>query len=301
MSETIGVSVCVFTYNYEKYLSQALDSVISQKTNFPIEIIIGDDCSKDGTQKIAAEYYKKHPDLFVLSFNEKNIGGTRNWVNSMKKCRGKYIALLDGDDYFTDDLKLQKQYDLLESNDKYVLCFHSVEERYDDAPEKNKIIEFEKEAYSLADFMQKGWFIRTGSTFFKNNIIPFEPPEWVYDYPYRYDTILHVFLCMHGDAFNIKEVMSVWRKHSKGMSLALMKNRILDFQQQISLANKLDEYTGFKYSKETGSFIAMAYTELFLMISKARAWFSYFGPFLKTLFRMNYFMLIKRVKGFLWK
>jgi glycosyltransferase involved in cell wall biosynthesis len=105
--DSIGVSVCLFTFNYDKFLAQALDSVLAQQTGFAVEIVIGDDCSTDNTRAVARGYAERHPGKFILSFNETNIGGTRNWISTMNKCRGKYIALLDGVDYFTDPLKLQ--------------------------------------------------------------------------------------------------------------------------------------------------------------------------------------------------
>lgn len=259
-----GVSVCIFTFNYEKYLEQAIESVLAQKTTFPVEIVIGDDFSTDRTREIARQYAEKYPGKVVLSLNEKNIGGTLNWLRTMNKCSGKYIALLDGDDYFTDVYKLQKQYDALEGSKDYVLCFHGVEEKYDDISGQDRTVVFDKEVYTLEDFLERGWFIRTGSTFFKNGIAPSEPPQWVYDYPYRYDTILHVFLCMHGRAIFLKDVMSVWRKHSKGMSKAMSANKIRNVETEVALARQLDEYSGRIHTKRVKAYIARSYSDLFI-------------------------------------
>src|SRR5215469_14385844 len=140
MDSPVQVSICVFTFNYEKYLAQALDSILAQETSFDFEIVIGDDFSTDNTRGIATDYSRRYPGKFVLSLNEKNMGGTRNWLRAMSKCRCKYIALLDGDDYFTDTAKLQKQYDALENNPDHVLCFHGVEEKYDDITGRDKVV-----------------------------------------------------------------------------------------------------------------------------------------------------------------
>jgi glycosyltransferase involved in cell wall biosynthesis len=266
----VGVSVCVFTYNYEQYLPQALDSVLAQQTSFPVEIIVGDDCSTDNTRAVALEYSNRYPGRFILSFNETNIGGTRNWIRSMNKCSGRYIALLDGDDYFTDIHKLQKQYDALEEHPEYVLSFHGVEEKYDDISGQDKIVVFEKEDYTIGDFLERGWFIRTGSTFFRNGIAPVDPPAWVYDFPYRYDTILHVFLGIHGRALFLKDVMSVWRKHSKGMSKTFSKDRIRNIMTEIALARELDRYTDSRYANHTKAYIARAYSDLFFIILRSK-------------------------------
>ncbi|HTI89487.1 MAG TPA: glycosyltransferase [Puia sp.] len=288
MKHTIGVSVCIFTYNYEKFLNQAIDSVLAQETGFPVEIVIGDDCSTDATRSVAAAYRDRYPDRIVLSFNETNIGGTRNWIKTINRCSGKYIALLDGDDYFTDNRKLQKLYDALEGNPDYVLGFHGVEEKYDDITGKDKIVVYDKEEYDLSDFLRQGWFIRTGATFFRNDILPKEPPAWVFDFPYRYDTILHVFLCMHGKAVCLKDVMSVWRKHSKGMSFVLLENRVRNGLAEIRLARQLNEYTGKKYSRAARSYMAESYTYLFLNILKSKKMFQYGTILTASLLRMNY-------------
>jgi glycosyltransferase involved in cell wall biosynthesis len=297
MSDTIGVSVCIFTYNYASFLSQALESVLAQQTSFAVEIVIGDDCSTDNTRAIARDYAEKYPDRFVLSFNETNIGGTHNWIRTMNKCRGRYIALLDGDDYFTDVLKLQKQYDSLEANKEFVLSFHSVEEKYDDISGLDKIVSFEKEVYTIGDFLARGWFVRTGSTFFRNGIAPVDPPQWVYDFPYRYDTILHVFLCMHGKAIFLPDVMSVWRKHSKGMSKTLNANMIKNLQTEIALSGALDRHTGFRYSSKVRVHTARCYSILFFHILRSNDRRKYLPVLMRCLLYMDYgrsFGVVKR-------
>ena len=117
----ILVSVCMITYNHEKYIAQAIDSVIMQKTNFDYEIVIGEDCSTDRTREIVLEYKTKHPDKIKLLLQEKNVGMMQNFIDTLKACSGKYIALLEGDDYWTDPNKLQKQVDFLEVNTEYAL------------------------------------------------------------------------------------------------------------------------------------------------------------------------------------
>ena len=282
-----GVSVCIFTFNYEKYLAQAIQSVLDQRTDFPVEIVIGDDCSTDNTRAVAQEFADSHPDKFILSFNETNIGGTRNWLRTMNRCSGRYIALLDGDDYFTDPLKLQKQYDVLEGKPGNVLCFHGVEEKYDDISGLDKTVVFEKEVFTLKDFLERGWFIRTGSTFFRNGIAPSAPPAWVFDFPYRYDTILHVFLCLHGDAIFLPDVMSVWRKHSKGMSRTLTGNMIANVETEAALAKQLDSYTGFRYSGQVRAYVARSYSDLFFRILGSSDRRRYFSRLLKCIRYMD--------------
>lgn len=107
------------SYNLEKYIAEALDSILMQKVNFKYNIVVGEDCSTDNTRQILQEYASKYPDKFTLLLHKKNLGVVANFATTLKSCQGKYIALLDGDDYWTDPFKLQKQVDFLESNKDY--------------------------------------------------------------------------------------------------------------------------------------------------------------------------------------
>ncbi|MBY5005382.1 glycosyltransferase [Streptococcus suis] len=115
--EKIAVSVICTSYNYEQYISVALDSILKQKTNFTFEVIVVDDCSTDSSRTILETYQEQYPTYIRLFFNEKNKGLTRTWIDICKEARGKYIARCDADDYWIDEYKLQKQYDLLESDE----------------------------------------------------------------------------------------------------------------------------------------------------------------------------------------
>ncbi|PTQ99603.1 glycosyltransferase involved in cell wall biosynthesis [Mucilaginibacter yixingensis] len=118
------LSVCCITYNHEKFIGEALDGFLMQKTNFSFDIVIGDDCSTDGTSDVITTYQEQYPDKIKLIRSSKNIGAHENMRNVVKACTGKYIALCDGDDYWTDPNKLQKQVDFLEQHPDYVMCCH---------------------------------------------------------------------------------------------------------------------------------------------------------------------------------
>ncbi len=115
------------SYNLEKYIAEALDSILMQKVNFKYNIVVSDDYSTDKTRKILQQYAVKYPDKITLLLQENNLGVVANFVETLKACEGKYIALLDGDDYWTDPLKLQKQVDFLESNKDFSIVFHNAE------------------------------------------------------------------------------------------------------------------------------------------------------------------------------
>ena len=123
-NDEILVSVCMITYNHEEFICEAIEGVLMQKTNFPIELIIGEDCSTDNTRKIVLEYAEKHPDIICPLLPESNLGMMKNFIQTMEAARGKYIALCEGDDYWTDPYKLQKQVDFLEANEEYTVCSH---------------------------------------------------------------------------------------------------------------------------------------------------------------------------------
>lgn len=125
------VSVAVMTFNQEKYIAQTLDSILEQKTEFPFEIVIGEDCSTDNTLKICKDYQHKYPEIINLLDNTINLGITRNFHRIAQSCKGKYIAVCAGDDYWTDSLKLQKQYDFLENNPDYGMVHTNYLEYYE--------------------------------------------------------------------------------------------------------------------------------------------------------------------------
>lgn len=110
------VSVWIVTYNQQEFISQCIEGALMQVVDFPIEIIIGEDCSTDRTREICLSYQEKFPDIIKVIENEVNLGLSKNWINTLKACKGRYIALCEGDDYWTEPMKLQKQLNFLEEN-----------------------------------------------------------------------------------------------------------------------------------------------------------------------------------------
>ena len=121
------VSICTITYNHEKYIAEALDSFLMQKTNFPFEVIVDDDFSTDNAAEVIKKYMKKFPNIVKVNLREENVGPIINFIGNMKRAKGVYLALCEGDDYWTDPLKLQKQVDFLESHKEYNMVFHNAE------------------------------------------------------------------------------------------------------------------------------------------------------------------------------
>jgi glycosyltransferase involved in cell wall biosynthesis len=134
MSQEPFVSVCIQTYQHKDFIAECIESAVRQKTSFPFEIIIGEDDSTDGTRKICQHYAAKYPELiklFLRSEKDKiyvygQKTGRHNYIENLKTAKGKYIALLDGDDYWIDDTKLQKQADFMEANPGCSLSYHKI-------------------------------------------------------------------------------------------------------------------------------------------------------------------------------
>lgn len=174
----VMVSVIVAVYNHEKYIRQAIDSILMQKTTFEIEVLIGEDCSTDSSRLILKELEKKCPEYFHFFYREKNYGAEKNFKDLYRRMKGKYFIVLEGDDYWTYNYKLQKQVDYLEKHEDYIECSHRVSIVDKDS---NAIdIEYpdcKKEEYSIHDFMSG---ILPGQTatnmyrnYYKTNIIDY--------------------------------------------------------------------------------------------------------------------------------
>ncbi len=249
-SSNLLVSVCLITYKHESYIRQALDSVVMQNVNFSWEVIIADDCSPDNTRQIILEYKSKYPDLIKLLFQVKNVGGGKNFVDLINSAQGKYIAYLEGDDYWTDPNKLQKQFDFMETHLDYSLSYHKIKKIHTYA------IDFEPEPISnignlktitIDYILKRGWFIHSCSMFFVN----FRLPEgfeglFVGDYP------LHVLLADKGKVGFLDECMGVYRISKEGYSEKNIhgnnyKKRKKNFISTIFLQNYLDKNTSYKY------------------------------------------------------
>lgn len=213
--EKITVSVFMITYNHEGYIAQALDSILMQKTNFKYEIVIGEDCSTDATRKIILKYAKKHPGIFQLLLHKTNIGMMPNIIATLKACGGKYIALCEGDDYWTDPLKLQKQVDFLEGAVGYSGCFHDCKIVVDQEKEgylRVGIRVIEKNVTLISLINENN--IATASIVFKNFLQDI-PNYW--SKTIKGDYAIMIAVAEQGLIKYLPEVMSVYRVHEGGI------------------------------------------------------------------------------------
>lgn len=167
------VSVLVRTYNHEKYLRCALDSLVSQQTNFPFEIVIGDDCSTDATSSICKEYQEKYPTCIKVILQEKNKGIAENYNDILRQCRGRYIATCDGDDFWCDTEKLQKHVDYMEQHPSVVITYHDAKPvDAENTIEEETLLPTSRKKDFSADDLQRGKWILPVTMCYRRDVIP---------------------------------------------------------------------------------------------------------------------------------
>lgn len=206
------VSVCMITYNHENYIEKAIDAVLNQKTTFEIELIIANDNSPDSTDEIIKKIISEHPNGAKIIYlkNDTNIGMMPNFIEALKSCNGKYIALCEGDDYWTSDLKLQKQVDFLESNNDFSICFHKVGIDKNGELIEDYITNKVNQKTTIYD-LAKGNYIHTCSVVYRNHLFD-SFPEYFYVSPIG-DYFLHLLNSQYGNIYYIDEKMANYRVH----------------------------------------------------------------------------------------
>lgn len=219
---TPKVSVCCVTYNHASFIKKTLDGFITQKTDFPYEVIIGDDCSTDGTTEIIAEYVKKYPNIIKPIYHSKNIGSYHNFQETASACKGQYVAVCDGDDYWVNENKLQIQFEFMENNPEFTICFHPVIIKYEDGSKKDVIFpkprhRFYKKVLNINELLKYN-FIQTNSVMYRwifndtNSIKDMLPADIL-----PVDYYIHLLHASKGKIGFLSEPMAVYRRHEKGI------------------------------------------------------------------------------------
>ncbi|MBF8150975.1 glycosyltransferase family 2 protein [Winogradskyella sp. F6397] len=273
------VSVSVVTYNHANYIKQCLDGILMQKTTFPYEIILGEDDSTDGTRAICKNYAERFPvkiRLFLRSRKDVikingNPTGRFNFMENLKSCQGKFIALCEGDDYWTDPLKLQKQVDLLESSPNLVACHHWQKNAVlqeglfieKDAPKKGHGY-FPKKIATVENIFSNEMRVKTRTVMFRNIIDPNFFPYWFSEVAFG-DVPLSFLLGKHGDFGFIDEEMAVYRLTGNGVSTAgleeLGNNQfyVQHFKNWIDIWDFADKHYNYKFHKQASKTVISFY------------------------------------------
>jgi glycosyltransferase involved in cell wall biosynthesis len=209
--QDIVLSICVITYNQEKFILETLNGIFFQKIDFKCELVIFDDCSTDLTTKIIDNFISENISNYIsVSFvvNSQNIGVSHNFCNALNSCHGKYIAICEGDDYWTDNNKLKKQVDFLEKNKNFVMCYHLV--HFLDLKNNISNINVDKNISSVSsyyDLLCFGKYMQTCSVVFVNIFqdFPFNKLNFINDY------ILWFWISQFGYIYRFDEHMAVYR------------------------------------------------------------------------------------------
>ncbi len=271
MKDDIMVSICCLAYNHEKYIRQCLDSLLMQKCDFRFEILVNDDASKDRTPEIIKEYELRFPEIVKPIYQKENQFSVLgcNYINNVinvPRARGKYIACCEGDDFWTDPYKLQKQYESLEKNRNCFMCIHSVESVTEDGKPLN--VYYPKKEYKLStgvlsserflsiessennSFQTTSHFMRAEYLKqFAQNVPKFSDVASTGDLP------LLLYFAQLGDVYYINEVMSCYRRGStasieRGKAFSGSESSVLKhYSHQFDCLNEYDKYTNYKFHK----------------------------------------------------
>jgi glycosyltransferase involved in cell wall biosynthesis len=224
MEPVVSVSMC--TYQHERFIAQAIEGVLMQQTSFTVQLVLGEDFSTDGTRAICESYAAKYGDRIKLLPSDKNLGQSENLLRTLKACTGKYLASCEGDDFWTDPYKLQKQVDFLEANPEYVLCFHQVDVVDQDGNLLEDRVPADITRYNSLSLFHT--FVPTPSMLFRNCIQAL--PDEFFKVKST-DAFICGMLTAFGDAADLGFVGASYRKHPGGMYNQLsMLNR---FKQSI--------------------------------------------------------------------
>lgn len=246
------VSVLIISFNHARYVAQAVESVAVQKTSFPFEIVIGDDCSTDGTQDILRGLQARFPDRIRLVLHEKNLGelGKLNFVATLGECRGEYLAFLEGDDFWNTDQKLQRQFDHLQRHPEQIACCHDVLILGSDGKERRDTLRYPAgtDVVTHRELIRYA-FPHAMSIFVRRKGFPGFPP-WYLQVSMG-DWTISIVMADHGPIGYLKgEWMGTYRLHPT--SFWLTRKLIDRNRDEIAAMRQFDRYLGGRLAREFG-------------------------------------------------
>ncbi len=240
------LSIYIPTYNHEKYIVRALDSVLMQKTKYNFEVLVGEDCSKDSTREILKEYEKQHPGKLQIFYREKNMHNTEcnNARDLKRRCKGKYIIGLEGDDFWTDENKIEKQIDFLENHPEYIAVSHNcVVVDGNSEPNGEAYPQCTDEEYTTMHFFCDILPGQLTTVMYHNYYL--EDSEFDYSILEKGltpgDRLLYFALLCHGKVFCMQETMSAYR-HIVAHGSSFSANYKFDFFKHKKWQQALIEY-----------------------------------------------------------
>ncbi len=230
------VSVCILSYNQEDYIAQAIESIVTQNTNFAFELILAEDGSTDKTRAICELYASKYPHIIRLLPAEKNMGFMPNCIRAFSQCQAPFVSYLDGDDYWSDPDKLQKQLDYLNANEDVAMCFTAWQNFYEDSESfVAEVFVTEREFFTAKDFA-RGLYFHISTILFRRP----ENNDWIdklSQHRFLQDFPLYIILLENGEkAAYLREYTSIYRRHSRSIYNPLSieeKNKTREYELEI--------------------------------------------------------------------
>lgn len=238
------VSICSITYNHEEFISETLDSLLMQETDFPFEIVVDDDCSPDKTANIIKEYILKFPNIFNAQLRDKNVGMSINYRENLQRARGRYLAPCEGDDYWIDPLKLKKQVEFLEKNLDYGLVhtdrliYNQKNKTFSDSkiPLSNQLSYYNSEVtqdYKYEEIINWGCNILTLTTCFRKKLIMDLPKLDSSEY-FSGDRLLYIHIALQSKIKYFKDKTAVYRVLENSASAFTDPVKALEFRYKHS-------------------------------------------------------------------
>lgn len=249
------ISACIITYNHEEYIAECLEGALKQELDYDYEINIFEDCSTDKTREVVLAYKQKYPEKINLFLNEKNLGLVGNWIQALKSCKGDYIALCEGDDFWTHPQKLQKQVDFLENNPSFTIASHNANIIIGDKTVKLYCGPKHPQIMDLKFLLTYASGVPTCSLVVKSESIK-KLPDW-FDKIQSCDWTVQVVAVQSGKMKYFNEIMSTYRRQEKGALYYQKKAATANGESTFCIPGKctlalidiLDEYFQYKYSK----------------------------------------------------
>ncbi len=275
--EEIIVSVHMISYNHEKYIAEAIEGVLMQKTTFPIELVISDDCSTDNTPNIIKKYSELYPTIIRSIIRDRNIGAIENFFDTFRYCKGKYIAICEGDDFWTEPLKIEKQVKFLELHKEYAGYAHQAMICID-GTEIGRFRENVPKEIFVNDIIG-GRLFHTASVVFRREVIKSAlnaPPVL------SGDRLINFCIAFLGKIHFADDCMCVYRKHNYGLSSnATMKQMSLDLNSISFLQKLYPSFPIFRYKSYIYATIGLCkngkfYQKLYYLFLSFFFSFSYF-------------------------
>ena len=289
MSEKI--SVVVTSFNHEKYIAKCLESILCQKGDFRMEVIIGDDYSTDNTRSIAQEFQDKYPALILLLPQQPNLGITKNLKRCLEACSGDYIAICEGDDYWTDIYKLEKQKNFLEAHPDYSMCFSAIMIYFEDKnkfePHDDQLL-FDKNILTTEDLIKQNYIGNFSCCMYKTSIVRQLPSE-IFNI-FTVDWMFNIACSRMGKIGFIRDWMSVYRKHPQGAWSG--RNELDQLRELRHLIDIYNKFFNYQYNAAFSKYATIVDAEI---LKKA------ISPKLSVLSQIIFWDKIKTIIKFLIK